>query len=342
MILFLCNAGDKIGFGHLMRCRTLAQVLNEKKIKCVMIGPNLKFKEDGDIQLFQDWIPLENWDQDNLAFEKINQISDQFNSKVLVIDDYRANNNFQMLLKKAGFQWLQFDSSLDKPLWATWLINPSPEKFSRDYLDDVKNDKLKFFAGAQYSVLRKCFQNIPQKIIKKNIDNILITFGAGDDLGAIEFVLNALALEKYNIHIISGSHNPRNQNILDLIKSKKLMNVFLHINPKNIEEIFQKCDLAIISGGTTSFEVAACGIPFLIMTIASNQIRQAQAWNDCGVAEYVGEFQKISRDNFQRKLLELINNLELRQKMSKEAQKLVDGKGAQRLLEILTNDGGIK
>ena len=62
MILFRLEAGPEIGFGHLMRCRSLAYALHEKGEECVMVGPNVAYATNEDREVFADWIPLPLWE----------------------------------------------------------------------------------------------------------------------------------------------------------------------------------------------------------------------------------------------------------------------------------------
>ena len=74
--------------------------------------------------------------------------------------------------------------------------------------------------GPKYAILRNEFTNMDQIQVKKN--NILVTFGGGDDKGAILITLSAikdLVPNGYKVIIVVGKHNPRKNMIREWISS---------------------------------------------------------------------------------------------------------------------------
>ncbi len=74
----------------------------------------------------------------------------------------------------------------------------------------------------------------------------------------------------------------------------------------------------------------------IIITIASNQIKQAQGWESIGVAKYIGELKSVERSVLRRTIDEYLN-----QKKLKEIKKILNGmefKGADYISKVILYD----
>ena len=78
--------------------------------------------------------------------------------------------------------------------------------------------------------------------------------------------------------VISGFTNPNNNRLKEWILLNGSQRVDLLINPKDVAKLYSSCDIAVIAGGTTTYEIDCCGLPFLIISTANNQIEQSKAW----------------------------------------------------------------
>ena len=340
MFLFRLDAGPKIGFGHLFRCRSIAQSLITKGQSCIMIGPDKIYCENLDKKLFKKWIPMK-WSNSTIDAEKICKIGKKFNTNKVILDDYRVDETYQLILKKNKFKWLQFESRFNNKILADIILNASPGAKKTNYNSSILNKNVKFLLGPNYAPLRTDFKKIKRRNSKRAVKNILLTFGGGDDKGVIRFVLNNLieylTVEK-KIKIISGLSNPNNSNIKKWIKKNGFGKVELKINPENVPEIISSCDLAIINGGMTSYEVAYVGLPMIIITTAENQKKNAEAWVKKGSAVYAGSYDNLSKKKLIDSFNNLVNSSKIRALQCISSKKITKGFGsdnvASKLIEL--------
>ena len=182
------------------------------------------------------------------------------------------------------------------------------------------------------------------------MDKILFIAGGGDDRGMIELAVSSLAHRKNSKEefvIITGKNNPNNDTIYSITqKLSKFMKIKLHINPRNIFKIMRETDLAVSAGGITTFELAQCGIPMILISIAENQIEQSLGWGRMGAACYLGKLADVLPANLKSNFEDLIINTEKRIAMGQRAQSLVDGYGANRvanaILELLKSKSNVQ
>ena len=143
-IIFRCNTNPEVGFGHLNRCRTLAQSLVKLGQNCLMIGPDNIYKTNGDSNTFKEWIPIKNWKSSKEDSVNLIKIAKNNNVSYLVLDDYRIDEKYQMFLLKAGYKWLQFyQKENKKPIWADIIVNPMPGVTSEDFKSVLRNKNSK-------------------------------------------------------------------------------------------------------------------------------------------------------------------------------------------------------
>ena len=84
-------------------------------------------------------------------------------------------------------------------------------------------------------------------------------------------------------------------------------------------ELLAWADMAIISGGTTSYETAFMGLPSLIVIIAANQVQVAEKLAEIDAATNLGWHHDLSRACIQKKVEDLRVNCRARESMSASA-----------------------
>lgn len=298
-----------------------------------MVGPAQEYRTAEDAGLFADWIPMAGWTGARGDAEQFLDLARAAHAAAAVLDDYRVDDDYQKIIRAAGLPWLQFAGVTRHNLWANAFTDPSPGEQPVFYKEFLRADDVKLLLGPAYVALRSEFAGLAP-VDRSQVRRILVTFGGGDDLGAILFTLSALlpaAPHGIEFAVVSGLHNPRNPQIADWIEAQGNGRVSLHINPPDIARLFNSCDLAVMGGGTTTYEVAACGIPMIILTIADNQIRQVAGWEASGAGIFPGRLGEVEPGRLVNTCLGLIGDSARRKRMSETARGMVDGRGAARL-----------
>jgi len=113
--------------------------------------------------------------------------------------------------------------------------------------------------------------------------------------------------------------------------------VTLHYNP-DIKKLMDFCNISISAAGSTTYELAACGVPALLVIAADNQVRLAREAEIQGMALNLGWYHELDAARLYSALDSLINNQPLREKMARRGQLLIDGQGAQRVAAILVDE----
>ena len=60
-VIFRTDASPILGYGHLMRCRALANALRDLGVACVMVGPKPSDQTEADADVFEQWIEQSEW-----------------------------------------------------------------------------------------------------------------------------------------------------------------------------------------------------------------------------------------------------------------------------------------
>ena len=336
--LFRCNAGPEVGFGHLMRCRVLAQALVCKGHTAVMFGPAPSYCSESDQAVFSIWRESSDWSSAADDARQLLLFARSCSAGFLVLDDYRVNEDYQRVLYEAGMHWLQFESSTSRPILADIALNSSPNADQEAYARALHNPKGIAILGPQYSIMRPEFRRpAPPRRIDA-LKQVLVMFGAGDDRGAISRMLEVLIPVTslgVRIIIVSGQHNPNNPPIAKRLAAMSNHQISFVVDPPDIASLMHSSDLAVLAGGTTTFEAAACGLPMMIAPVADNQWSQAQAWAECGVAVYAGPLETIDNARLKASFIDA-SKVSRRRSMSIRAQEIVDACGVDRVVEVMT------
>lgn len=339
IVVIRCSASATVGFGHLVRCRVLAESLSKRGYGVVMVGPPNSLKNETDEDIFIEWIPRENWSSSQGEADFHLSVLERYDSKHIIIDDYRSDGEHQKKLRANGIRIVQqYDASKKQNFAANLVVNGSPYEKSEFYSKDVLYDDVEFLLGPKYCILRPIFFSPTLKENHKE-KKILMTFGGGSDRGAILYILKkcyqSITEKHWKLTIIVSDKNENIKEISDWISLNGHQNIELIVNPDSMAEIMSTCRFAIMGGGTTIFEAAYLGIPALLIPIADNQINQCVGWDELGGMKYISTFDTLDESNLKDSLVEFLSEPSLVESYSQRLKTIIDEHGYQRILDKL-------
>lgn len=349
-IAIQADGGTEIGMGHVMRTLVLAKEIskeNEVIYICRVESKNdylhyIKVNDDEVNSLEQ----LEKYDisysKYNKGIKKIltegfkvklinedNLIDElkQIKADMLITDSYSVDENYFHETKKI-FKKTTYIDDINKHYFdVDFLLNQNSD--AEDFRYNV-NAHTKLLLGTDYILLRNEFNNLKNKNIKNKIYDIMITVGGADPHRVTEKFLNYISELDYNFHIVIGP----SFSDTSFVEKFHPNNIKFYYNA-NMCEIMKKCDMAISACGSTLYELSACGVPTLGVIIANNQQGIANKLNSMGTIINLGWYNKISKEDLIYNINALANDYICRKALSEKASKLVDGKGAERIANIL-------
>lgn len=341
-IVFKCDVGNKIGLGHYIRSKSLAQHLLLKKKKCILISHGLDLIHKDAKKVFNKCIKLKYKYANSSSIKELLSILKKYDSKILILDSYYTNLKYEYQIYKNNFKYLKFGSEKGYPNYCSILLNPSSIKIDKN---QIKNKSVVILNGPKYFIIRQNLLKLQKRKIRKKISKVFINFGGGDDFGMIIFLIKIFSDKIYSnivFYILTTNNNPNLDNIKDLMKRKYYSNFKLILNNFNFRDLICKCDLGIISGGTILNESVYSQLPSIVITTADNQIPQTKFWNKQGAIKYIGKANEINKD-YLKKTFQLNYSYDIRNKMQKN--KLIDGKSIKRICETIisvSNNENIK
>lgn len=342
-LFFRIDASPHIGLGHLRRCAVLARA-------CYGRGalPHFIIRSEK-LDLSQQEFPQETtlhaipWD---CSPEEDAQITVELCQKhglaEGVVDHYRFTEASQKILNAGGLRWMQFGNLLHThPLLGTWVHDANPGADAAAYADRVTAAQPTFLTGPRFALVGEAFRqeralhSPPQA---EEIQNILLTFGGGDDRGAALAALAWLDAAGYQGKRLLQTtrlnpHLPALQQ-----KASESDHIELHVDNWHPAPLMTRCQLALSAGGTSLHELACLGVPPVIVSIADNQLSPAHAWHEAGLALNLGSLHTISTEEAAAQLKSLLQNPDERLTLARRCWEAQDGCGTERVAAALNGE----
>lgn len=335
MIGFRVDANEKIATGHLMRCIAIAKAC-EKRGEQVLFFLAEKKETQRLEALGFSYVVLET-DWQNMEGEMgclVAQIGEN-SVNWLVVDSYQATKKYLEVLEQS-VKILYVDDYGRERYDVSAVLNYNPWVRERGVLDLYQGGKTQLLLGGDYIPLREEFSGINEG---EREQAVLITTGGTDAYNvAGKILLECLGKEPWQeicFHVIIGSMN-EHQEELEIL-AEKYPSVFLHKNISNMSHYMRRCRVAVSAGGTTLYELCACGIPTVCFSFADNQKWGTEAMGRQDVMIYQGDArtEKDLAANIAESVLDLMKDGEKREKYAGRMRQLVDGKGARRIADFL-------
>jgi len=342
-LLLICHASPEWGFGHLNRSLTLAETASRRSIPVLLLvrGPKVAIDE----RLRQATVPYAVLTgQTSVAEEtawlaaRLQAFEESLGSGAvrLVVDHHHLDEAYVQALAVLNRPWLMFtfrDYWIGKP---TWVVNIRSGLVRHDGLSYAGTTCLN---GPGYAILRDEFAAGCDQPYRPPSENprVFVTFGGGDDFGASRALLKPLlaALPTFGFDVVTTQANRALGYVQDLAAAEP-GRLTVHVSPPSVARIMCRASMAITAGGTTTYELARLGRPFVTVALVENQQVQALAWEASGASRYAGH---ITDDDIAARVAsiakELVEKPDCCHAMHECAANLVDGQGADRILDAL-------
>ncbi len=331
-VLFRCDASAAIGGGHVMRCLALAEAAAARGLEtafCVNAGAEevapallrhdgavVRAAPDGSVRLPEDW----DW------------------AGIIVADQYSADAAAFSAMRAHG-RWLAvIDDLADRALDADIVINPNPADDASRH-DGLIPANARVLAGADYALLRSEFAARREEALLRRAANVpvrrvLVSLGLSDVGGvtgrAVEAVMQALP--DAGIDVVIGAQAP-SRALLERLAAEH-DGVSLAVDAADMAQRCTEAGLAVGAGGQSSLERCTLGLPSVTVIVAENQRRAADALARCGATAALDDGPDLA-ERLAPILRALGGDPAARERMSRAAAKICDGRGAVRVAEAL-------
>ena len=333
VVAFRTHGGPKVGLGHVRRCLNLGREIVQKDKRLVFI-----LDEDLEtLRLVQSYGFDAVTVKGNGGERRTLDIIDQYKPDIIVADSYELTSD-QLSVFQSRARLVVVDDLADRYIPADIIINGSAH--TKELIYKTRQDTL-LLLGPQYLLLGSEFSNVPARLVKPEVERVLVTLGGGDaghlTLRLVQWIEEAL--KEVSIHVVVGPFF--DQGLVKKLQTNR--RVILHMAPTSLQGLMLETDLAVSAGGHTAYELAATGTPAILTLTAENQRGQVTALEKIGVFCYAGETgqNNIIKTNLVSTLQRLVKNFDERRVMSKRGQQLVDGLGAhrvtQKILDIVSH-----
>jgi UDP-2,4-diacetamido-2,4,6-trideoxy-beta-L-altropyranose hydrolase len=335
-ILLRADANTRMGTGHLMRSIALAQALRaaggEPHFLSASLSPALA-----------DRLSEEEFDSIELAAEpgsmedacEVVAIAGRIGASWIVIDGYHFSGDYQRALKGSGFLLLAIDDHAHAGSYrADIVLNQNLHAVPSLYASSDRSTKL--LLGTRYALLREEFRNGSDgRICPDRARHLLVTLGGSDPGNVTATILQGLdrvASDGGEIVVAVGSGNPHLESLRELASRSSWSVSILH-DVRDMAALMRRSDLAIAASGSTTWELAAMGVPSLVVPIAGNQIEVARSLQEKGAAISLGAAEELTIEGIAEAVAGIIPDRARRIELSSRARDLVDGNGAERVVD---------
>jgi UDP-2,4-diacetamido-2,4,6-trideoxy-beta-L-altropyranose hydrolase len=254
---------------------------------------------------------------------------------IIILDGYHFDSAFQLALKEKGCCVVVVDDYGHTRFYhADCILNQNLSAVQKLYTK--RNCGTRLLLGAKFTMLRKEFLQYRgiQRPTPARAQRILVTLGGSDPNNVTQQVIEVLANLDVEIKVLVGGSNPHLPILVETLRSTPhLADIEIISDSTDIAGWMVWADLAVTGGGSTSWELAFMGVPMIQLILAENQIEIVNACTKLGVSECGGDLINGSLQHLADVVNRLRDDSQLRHDFSKRGARLIDGFGAQRVVQ---------
>ena len=340
-LLIRADASVATGTGHVMRCLALAQAWQDAGSGSVVFAiatatPALLARlADERCEVVRLTSPAGSAED----ARQTAGIARERHAEWIVVDGYRFDAEYQRALKTAGFKILFLDDYGHAEHYVADLVL-NQNVCARESLYARRDADCQLLLGSRYCLLRREFS--AWREWKREVPSVghrvLVTMGGSDPENLTERVVEALALigradskwKDLEAVVVVGGSSPHSG--LPPVNNGKIS---IRRDVTNIAELMAWADVAVSSAGSTCWELCLLALPALLVDVAQNQTAVARELDRCGCAIHLGGAHDFTAGQLAERLEKLLKSEQQRREISLRASRLVDGRGAMRVVSAM-------
>lgn len=318
-ILFRVDGYRELGLGHIYNCLTLAEHMKNCQVLFVLHKrSDLGVKKIADSKYKYHVIETD---------KDIPAIITEFNPDIWVNDCLDSDESFIRMVKNSVPRVVTIEDRGTGIKVADIVINALYEDM------EEKN----VYSGWQYACLRKEFLDSEPIVFREKVSNVVILFG-GTDPSNYNKMLYKVIMEigsRYHdirFNFITGFGYDAEKN--GIITSEE-DNIYVYSNVKRVSKYMKEADIAITSQGRTIFELAAMGVPSIVLSQNEREQTHTFAQMEHGFLNL--GLRDVSADLVKNTLDWLINTPPIRRNMHDLMLRLPMKSGVERVKKLILN-----
>ncbi|HEY9080138.1 UDP-2,4-diacetamido-2,4,6-trideoxy-beta-L-altropyranose hydrolase [Magnetovibrio sp.] len=332
--IFRCDAGPRLGGGHVIRCLTLAHALKQE-------GWNIRFAVSPQTL---DIVPQ--LAQSDMTYVEVDKTPDAFMAPfqngchLAVIDHYEWNGEHHRRCKGWAQRILVIDDMANRSYEADFLLDQTIGRAPQEYIGKVPS-ACRVMTGANYALLRPEFAENRQTAITyhttpRDKRKILISMGMMDADDLTSTALRGLAqlTADIEVDVVLSKRAPN----IDKVRSLSLPNhirMTIHADGGDMAQLMSAADISIGASGVTSLERCSLGLPSVTVVLADNQARIAEEVAEAGASINLGWHGDVTPGDIAEAVRRLMSDEPLYLHMVDKAAGLCDGTGTARTIQTI-------
>ncbi|MBM3230783.1 UDP-2,4-diacetamido-2,4,6-trideoxy-beta-L-altropyranose hydrolase [Candidatus Peregrinibacteria bacterium] len=338
-ILFRADGNPEIGAGHIMRCLSLAQALQDQGGEAVFLSSDLdtayakRLKEEQCTVCALKSTAFSKEDAD----ETLKQAK-KLDARWIVLDGYGFTPEYQKRVKGSGVSVLVIDDHrYAEAHTCDMLLNQNPQCENTYKHATVKTMLL----GMRFAMLRREYgKKQPTSYAPSGRGKrVLITLGGSDPKNMTPVVIRSLKGMAIEGTVIIGGASANEADVKKAMKESGL-DLTLQKNVQDMAAVIAEHDFAITAAGSTCLELAFMGVPAATIIVADNhnQDGMASGLAQAGATVHLGFYRELKETKIAASLEAILQDAVKLQTMSNRARALIDGQGAERVLMRMTEN----
>lgn len=320
-IIFRVEGYKELGLGHIYNCITLAFSMIEHDILLVISEKSI----EGIEKIRETNLPYKIIKNDR----DIDKIIKDFKPDIWVNDCLNTTKEYIESLKSKIKRVVTIEDLGSGIEVADAVINA--------LYDSVNNKHV--YSGYKYVCLRDEFQAEQPVKFSEKVKNVLIMFGGTDPANLNKMLYNSILKfsEKYKdikFNFITGIGYDNEKNGVITLEDK---NIYVYPNVPRVTKYMKHADLAITSQGRTIFELAAMGVPSIVLSQNKREQTHLFARLEHGFLN-LGIGKEVDQDLLENTLDWLINTKAIRKNMYDLMLSYQLKEGLQRVKNIIIGD----
>jgi UDP-2,4-diacetamido-2,4,6-trideoxy-beta-L-altropyranose hydrolase len=340
-IIIRADASVEIGTGHVMRCLALAEAWQDAGGNPIfaLASSTLSLLARVSVEQFEYvCIPAKAGSPEDAKCTA--DLSRSRGASWIVLDGYVFGPAFQRQVNAGGAKLLCIDDNAEAgEFHSDIVLNQNLHALEAMY--SRRETATRLLLGPRFAMLRREFKKCRDwnREIPPVARRVLVVMGGSDPQDLSSRVLQALQnldLDGLEVRVAASGSNPRVSTLQQLCE--KFPGVARLEVDAAMPDLMAWADLAVAAAGSTCWELCMLGLPAIVIDAAQNQVAIARELSREKIAIHVPLLQATTQ-TLAKRIYSLAMNPELRRSMSQAGARLVDGRGADRVVAaIIANE----